>query len=105
MSQSSALRVERPQPIPQPSARPFPATRAVRLPNTVVRGDVSCVFGLVLTALTFASILPETDPGHGFVAYWVAGTAGVLSVLGSLLVHELGHVLAARRTGLGVVRI
>jgi Zn-dependent protease len=71
-----------------------------------VRADLSCVFGALLTAWTFAAgFLPETDPGRSLTAYWTAGAAGALLVVGSILLHEIGHAIAARRAGLGVARI
>jgi Zn-dependent protease len=71
-----------------------------------MRADLSCVFGALLTAWTFAAaFLPETDPGRSRAAYWTAGTVGALLVVASLLLHEIGHALAARGAGLGVARI
>jgi len=113
MSRSSALTVERTQPTARPQnpawptpARAVPGARALRLAGVAVRADLSCVFGALLTAWTFASaFLPETDPGRGAMAYGTAGAVGALLVVASLLLHELGHAIAARRAGLGVARI
>jgi Zn-dependent protease/CBS domain-containing protein len=49
-----------------------------------------------------ASYLPEADPGHGRAAYWAAGIVAAVVFLASLLAHELGHALVARRVGVGV---
>lgn len=46
--------------------------------------------------------LPDSAPGHASVTYWVAGFAGALLLVGSLLAHELAHALAARRSGIEV---
>jgi Zn-dependent protease len=112
MSRSGALTVERPS-APRPQTAPWPppprtarAARSLRLAGVVLRADLSCVFGALLTAWTFASgFLPETDPGRSTTAYWTAGLVGALLVIASLLLHEIGHAIAARRAGLGVARI
>ena len=107
MNRSNVLAVARSEPVAWPgTARTAHRTRLGRLPGMAVRADLSCAFGVLLTAWTFASgFLPETDPGRGVVAYWTAGLVGALGVVGSLLVHELGHAVAARRAGLGIARI
>lgn len=106
-SSSSALLVERPtQTAPRPVPLRAPRTRALHLAGVAVRVDLSCGFGALLTAWTFASgFLPETDEGRSAIAYWSAGAVGAVLVIASLLLHELGHAIAARRAGLGVARI
>jgi Zn-dependent protease len=80
--------------------------RTLGLGGVAVRADLSCAFGIALSAWTFASgFLPETDPGYGTAAYWAAGVTGALLVMASLLLHELGHAIAARRAGLGVAQV
>jgi Zn-dependent protease len=113
MSRSSALSVERGQPSAraEEAAWPAPARAArtagtLRLAGVPLRADLSCAFGGALTAWTFASgILPEADPGRALIAYWVAGVAGAMLVMGSLLLHEVGHAIAARRRGLRITRL
>jgi Zn-dependent protease len=106
MSRSSALLVERNQTAPRPTPLHTPRARAPRLAGVTVRADLSCGFGALLTAWTFASgFLPETDEGRSAIAYWSAGAVGAGLVMVSLLLHELGHAIAARRVGLGVARI
>lgn len=46
--------------------------------------------------------LPDSAPGYGLGAYWVAGTAASVVFLASILAHELGHATVARRDGVGV---
>ena len=47
-------------------------------------------------------LLPVQAPGLGPAAYWLAGAVGAGLFLGSLLAHEIGHALVARRAGLAV---
>src|SRR5688572_22356042 len=113
MSRSTALTVEPTHPTSRSHARPRPSplrsvprARPLRLAGVAVRADISCAFGGLLTAWTFASsFLPQTDPGRSATAYWMAGAVGAGLVIASLLLHELGHAMAARRAGLGVARI
>ena len=60
-----------------------------------------------LVALLYAFTLaqnrfPITAPGHSDGSYWVAGIVGALFFFVSLLAHEVGHALVARREGIGV---
>ena len=47
-------------------------------------------------------LLPPQVPGLAPAAYWLAGAAGAGLFLASLLAHEVGHALVARRAGLRV---
>src|SRR4026208_436743 len=42
---------------------------------------------------------PPRAPGLPPAAYWLAGAAGAGLFLASLLAHEIGHALVARRAG------
>ena len=44
-----------------------------------------------------AGVFPQRIPGLPATTYWTMGFAGALLLFGSVLVHELGHALAARR--------
>ncbi|MDX8034841.1 site-2 protease family protein [Lentzea sp. BCCO 10_0856] len=46
--------------------------------------------------------LPVDAPGHPTATYWLAGLAGAVVFLGSILTHELAHALVARRSGVEV---
>jgi Zn-dependent protease len=59
------------------------------------------IAGLIAWSLA-GSVLPAEVPGLGPAAYWLAGLAGAGLFLGSLLAHELGHAVVARRAGLRV---
>lgn len=78
----------------------------VHLAGVPVGADLSFVFAALLSAWTLAAgVLPETDPNRTTLAYWTAGILGALLLCASLLIHELGHALAAHRRGLAVARI
>jgi Zn-dependent protease len=68
---------------------------------------VGASWSALLIALLIAwslggQLLPAQVPGLVPAAYWLAGAAGAGLFLGSLLAHELGHALVARRAGLRV---
>ena len=107
MSRSGTLGAERAQTAPRPAPlHAVSQARSLRLAGVAVRIELSCLFGAALTAWTFATgFLPETDPDRSGIAYWTAGFVGAVLVTGSLLLHELGHAIAAHRVGLGVARL
>jgi Zn-dependent protease/CBS domain-containing protein len=47
-------------------------------------------------------VLPESAPGHGATAYWLAGVLGAVLLIASLLAHELAHAVVASRSGVEV---
>jgi Zn-dependent protease len=59
------------------------------------------IAGLIAWSLA-GSVLPAEVPGLAPAACWLAGLAGAGLFLGSLLAHEVGHALVARRAGLRV---
>ena len=59
------------------------------------------IAGLIAWSLA-GRLLPAQVPGLDPAAYWLAGAVGAGLFLGSLLAHELGHALVARRAGLRV---
>src|SRR4030095_6671591 len=68
---------------------------------------VGASWSALLIALLIAwglagQVLPAPAPGLGPGGYWLAGLAGAGLFLGSLLAHEVGHALVARRAGLRV---
>src|SRR6185503_13156176 len=80
--------------------------RGVEVLGVALRLDVSWVFGLGLATWTFAdAVLPLDVPDRTESAYWLAGGAAAVLVLGSLVLHEAGHWLLARRAGLPVTRL
>jgi Zn-dependent protease/CBS domain-containing protein len=60
--------------------------------------DWSVLIILGLVAWTLATqVMPSGFPGHSSEAYWVAALAAAGLFLGSLVLHELSHAIAARR--------
>jgi Zn-dependent protease len=60
------------------------------------------VLGVLLATGLAGSSLPSNAPGYDSWAYDVAGSLAALVFLASILAHELGHAVVARRQGLGV---
>jgi Zn-dependent protease len=56
----------------------------------------------VLAAGFGALTLPELDPGRSVAGYLAAAAGVVIVLLGSMVAHELGHSIMARRYGLRV---
>src|ERR1039458_4571219 len=65
---------------------------------------MSCFVVLFFLIFLFTPYFHEVLGGSRTTAYLVA-VASVLSLFASLILHELGHAVAARRNGLGVVGI
>jgi Zn-dependent protease/CBS domain-containing protein len=54
------------------------------------------IFALVAWTLA-AGVFPDRTPGLAEGAYWAMGLAAALLFFGSIVLHELGHALQARR--------
>jgi Zn-dependent protease len=79
---------------------------AVTLFGIPVRFDLSCAFATALGTWTFAdAILPAAAPGRSALAYWTGGAAAALLTMMSIVGHEVGHAIAARRAGIRVRRM
>jgi Zn-dependent protease len=81
-------------------------TASIRF-GRIVGIPVGANWSALLIALLFAwslggELLPAQVPGLAPAAYWLAGAAGAGLFLASLLAHEIGHALVARRAGLRV---
>ena len=84
----------------QPPARPgIPLGRLAGIP---VHLTVSWLFLAVLIIITYQSYLTAGRPDLPTVTGFLVATGLVLCLLLSVLLHELGHALTARRFGIGV---
>ena len=63
------------------------------------------LFAGLLTWILATSVLPSAEPGVSGSAYWSVAALGTLLFIGSLLAHELGHAVVARRNDIEVVGI
>ncbi len=61
------------------------------------------VVGVVVTVLLALRILPGADQAASTTDLWLASGAGALFFFVSLLAHEFGHAIMARRHGVGVI--
>jgi Zn-dependent protease/predicted transcriptional regulator len=59
------------------------------------------VFGLVLWSLA-VNVFPDQDNGLSNGAYWGMAAIAAILFFGSILLHELGHALQARREGVEI---
>ncbi len=71
---------------------------------------IACSWTVVLIAALYTFSLaqgqfPQQVPGLSVAEYWAAGAFGALLFFVSLLAHEVGHALVARREGVGVTGI
>ncbi len=63
------------------------------------------LFGGLLTWILATSVLPASEPGLTGTAYWSVAALGTLLFIFSLLAHELGHSIVARRNDIEVAGI
>ncbi|MFC5139854.1 site-2 protease family protein [Actinomycetospora rhizophila] len=79
------------------------AVRLGRIAGVPVTAHGSVLGIVALIAVVVArSEMPLLAPGHGPLAYGMAGLAVALLLMVSLLAHEAAHALVARANGLGV---
>ncbi|UDY35669.1 site-2 protease family protein [Dermatobacter hominis] len=80
--------------------------RLGRILGIEVAADLGVLlFGGLLTWILATSILPASEPGRTGTAYWSVAALGTLLFIGSLLAHELGHSVVARRNDIEVAGI
>ena len=80
--------------------------RLGRVLGVPVSMDLGVVLVAVVLTWSLASIvLPGAAPGYVGSVYWSLAMVGTLLFLGSLLAHEFGHALIARRNGVRPERI
>lgn len=68
--------------------------------------DISWFFiALILSWTLAAGYFPEYFPNLGVGTYWLMGIAGMLGLFISVVLHELGHAVVARRFNLPIEQI
>ncbi|MBA2373756.1 MAG: site-2 protease family protein [Chloroflexi bacterium] len=72
-----------------------------RLFGFEIRIHLSWAIILAVIAVTVVSQVGSADPTVPLAARWLIGGLVAAAFLASALVHELGHALAARRSGIG----
>src|SRR5260370_12311230 len=65
--------------------------------------SLAIVFALIVWTLA-SQVLPAIVPDQPNSAYWIVSSIAGLLFYASLLSHEMGHALVARRLGVAVVR-
>lgn len=68
-----------------------------------IRIDASWLIlaGLVVWGLA-DGYFPNLAPGLAALEYWMMGFAGLIGLAGSIILHELGHAVVARRYGMQI---
>lgn len=80
--------------------------RLGRIAGIPIGANWSVLVVLWLIAWSLATVtLPDGHPGQATMAYWIVGAIAAVVFMASLLAHEIGHSLVAKRHGLDVVRI
>ncbi len=77
------------------------ALRLGRILGIPVAANYTWFVAIWLGAWSLAgSYYPERAPGFDETTYWIMGVASALLLFASVLVHEFGHALTARRFGI-----
>jgi Zn-dependent protease/CBS domain-containing protein len=80
-----------------------PRLRLCRVSGIAIKLDASWFVVASLVTWTLAEgLFPRADPSLSRSAAWVMGIAAALGLFKSIVLHELGHALMARRMGLRI---
>lgn len=75
----------------------------IRLLGIDVKLDASWIFlALLVTWSLAAGLFPEAYPGLETSTYWLMGIGGALGLFISIIAHEFGHAVVARRYGIPI---
>lgn len=66
-----------------------------------INWSVLVIFWLITWSLA-TEVFPQEAPGQSHLAYWITGLITATLFFSSLLAHEMGHSLLARRSGIVV---
>jgi Zn-dependent protease/CBS domain-containing protein len=66
-----------------------------------INWSVLALLALILWQLATA-VFPDTNPGHGDNTYFAMAVVASLGFFASILLHELGHAVQARRDGMEI---
>lgn len=74
-----------------------------KLLGFTIKIDFTWIFLAVLITWSLATgLFPVRYPGHSETTYWLMGVEGALGLFISIILHELGHSLVARRVGIEI---
>ena len=73
--------------------------RLGRIAGIPISANWTAVVGALIIATSIGGLLPPAADGPGGLGVFALSLAGALLFAGSLLAHELGHALVARRRG------
>ena len=77
--------------------------RLIRLLGIDVKLDASWVFlALLVTWSLAAGLFPQSYPGLDQSTYWMMGIGGAVGLFVSIIAHEFGHAVVARRYGIPI---
>jgi Zn-dependent protease/predicted transcriptional regulator len=79
--------------------------RLMNLLGFPVELDVSWFVVAILLTSSLAETFASRYPGLAPVSCWAMGVLGTLGMFASILLHELGHAIVARRFGMRIRRI
>jgi len=80
-----------------------PQIQIFRLLGFPIKLDLSWLFIAVLLTWSLAgAYFPQMQPDLAPGAYWVMGLVGMIGLFTSVVLHELGHAVVARRYDLEI---